>query len=162
MEAVAPHALLVQRVGQGVAVGHLGMAAMEGGVEAGDLGNPGAALADHADGRQVVGLVQRRQRGVGIQPRQDVVIDQHRLGQLGAAVHHAMAHGQRRAAEVAAEPGAHDFLAIGHIGRVAGGDVALDQRLAGGIAHPQARVRGADAFELAAQARRQLLLPSMS
>ena len=62
MEAVAPHALLVQRVGQGVAVGHLGMAAMEGGVEAGDLGNPGAALADHADGRQVVGLVQRRQR----------------------------------------------------------------------------------------------------
>ena len=59
MEAVAPHALLVQRVGQGVAVGHLGMAAMEGGVEAGDLGNPGRRSRITRMGAR---LVQRRQR----------------------------------------------------------------------------------------------------
>lgn len=131
---------------------------MEGGVEARHLRNPRAPLADHADRRQVVGLVQRRQRREGVQLGEDGVVDQHRLGQVGATVHHAMAHGQRRAAQVAAEPGADHFLAVGHVGRVAGRDVAFHQRLAGGVAHPQARMAGADAFELAAQARRQGLL----
>ncbi|MNV67260.1 hypothetical protein D3C71_1600530 [compost metagenome] len=134
------------------------MAAVKRGVEAGDLGNPWPAFADDADGGQVVGLVQRRQRGKGVQLGQNGVVDQDGFGQVGAAVHHAVPHRQRRAAQVSAQPGADDLLRVGHVGRVAGRDVAFHQRLARGVAHAQFRMRRADAFKLAAQARRQFLL----
>ncbi|KAG0929787.1 hypothetical protein G6F65_017248 [Rhizopus arrhizus] len=73
-------------------------------------------------------------------------------------MHDAVPHRQRRAAQVAAQPGADNFLPIGDVRRVAGCDVAFHQGFAGGVAHPQFRMRGADALQLAAQARRQLVL----
>ncbi|MCY1520626.1 hypothetical protein D9M68_554080 [compost metagenome] len=157
VEAVAAHPFLVQALGQRVAVGHVAVAAVECGVEARHLRDPGPAFADDADRSQVVRLVQRRQRREGIQLCQDFVVDQHRLGQVGAAMHHPVPNRQRRAAQVAAQPGADHFLGVGHVGRVAGRDFSLDQGLAGRVAHPQPRPRGADAFKLAPQARGKFL-----
>ena len=45
VKAVAAHALLVEAARERVAVGNLGMAAVEGGVEAGDLRQAAAASA---------------------------------------------------------------------------------------------------------------------
>ena len=62
VEAVAADALVVERARQGVAVGVRGVAAVEGGVEAGDLRHVRVDLHREADRREVVRLVQRRQR----------------------------------------------------------------------------------------------------
>ncbi|CFN72128.1 Uncharacterised protein [Bordetella pertussis] len=157
VETVAPHALLVQVLGQRVAVGQRRVGAVEGRVEAGHLRDVRPALADHADGRKVVGLVQRRQRGEIVQLRQHVVVDQHRRIVLGAAMHHAVTDGAGRAAQVAAEPGAQHFLGARHVGRVRGRHVALEQGVAVLGADAQVRARPADAVELAAQGGPQLV-----
>ena len=62
VEAVAAHALVVERARQRVAVGVRRMAAVEGGVEAGDLRHVRVDLLREPDRREVVRLVQRRQR----------------------------------------------------------------------------------------------------
>ncbi len=46
------------------------VAAVEGGVEAGDLRQFGEARADRADRRQIVGLMQRRERNVALEMRE--------------------------------------------------------------------------------------------
>ncbi|MOA37871.1 hypothetical protein D3C78_1595000 [compost metagenome] len=78
------------------------MTAVKRRVEARHLRYPGAAFTNHADGRQVVGLMQRRQRRERIQLGQHGIVHQHRFGQVRPAMHHAVSHRQRRAAQVAA------------------------------------------------------------
>ena len=90
VEAVAPHAFLIQRVGDGEPVRHGGVAAMERGVEAGDLRHAGEPLAQplqHVERRRVVQRGQRRNR---LDPRQGRVIDQHGTIQVGTAMHDAV------------------------------------------------------------------------
>ncbi len=72
MEAIAAHALAMQRIRNGEAVGHFGMAAVEGGIEAGDLRQIGARGGDGRDGRQIVRLMQRCQRHQPAQPVDDL------------------------------------------------------------------------------------------
>jgi hypothetical protein len=60
VEAVAPHALVVERAGQREGVVHEGMA-VKGGVEAGHLRHARKGRHRGADAREVVRLVQRRE-----------------------------------------------------------------------------------------------------
>ena len=91
VEAVAAHALVVEVARQRVAVGVLGMPAVEGGVEAGHLRHGRVDLHCEPDRREIVRLVQRRQRCERGQPRQDGRIDAHRPVVVGTAVHDAVA-----------------------------------------------------------------------
>ena len=68
-----------------------GLAAVEGGVEAGDLRHARVERHGEADGREIVGLVQRRQRLERREPIEDRGIDQHRPGMAGPAMHHPVA-----------------------------------------------------------------------
>ena len=70
VKAVAPHAFLIQRVGDGETVGHRGMAAMERGVEARYLRHAGKPLGQRAQHRHRRRVVQRRQRIQRLDPRQ--------------------------------------------------------------------------------------------
>jgi hypothetical protein len=63
VEAVAPHAAGVIAPGQGDDVGFPGVAAVEGGVEAGHLRSVGKARLRRADGGEIVRLMQRREGG---------------------------------------------------------------------------------------------------
>ena len=62
VKSVAANALRIERVGNGEAVRHFRMAAMEGGVEARDLQHLWLPLQDRFDWRQVVWLMQRGER----------------------------------------------------------------------------------------------------
>ena len=62
MKAVAPDALVVELMRDGVVVGDRVMVAMKRGVEAGDLRQCRKIGEQRADRRQIVRLVQRRQR----------------------------------------------------------------------------------------------------
>ncbi|MNZ97187.1 hypothetical protein D3C78_1164130 [compost metagenome] len=92
MEAVAAHAVfLVEEVRHRVAVGVLGHALVEGGVEHADLRQAGEQCHGGFDADQVGRVVQRRQLGVGTDALEHVRVDQAGGGEVLAAVHHAMA-----------------------------------------------------------------------
>ena len=63
---------------------------MERGVEARHLRQIGPACQQHPDRRQVVGLVQRRQRNESLESGQHIGIDPHRSREVRSAVHHTM------------------------------------------------------------------------
>ncbi len=71
VKAVAAHAIGIILVGQRIAVRDLGMAAMEGGIEAGHLQELRLTLHDGADRTHVVRLMQRRQRSEGFELGRD-------------------------------------------------------------------------------------------
>lgn len=60
MKAIAPDALGIKFGGNGIVVGECAMAAVESGIETGDLSQRRCLLEERADWRQIVGLVQRR------------------------------------------------------------------------------------------------------
>ena len=64
---------------------------MKGGVETGDLSERGAQLAQRLDGRQIVRLVQRRERRERFEPGQCVRIDDDRCVVMLAAMHDPVA-----------------------------------------------------------------------
>ena len=65
MKAVSAHALVVELTRQGIAVGVLGVAAMEGCVETADLRYCRVDIHHKPNGSEIVRLVQRRQFLVG-------------------------------------------------------------------------------------------------
>ena len=67
VEAVAAHALGVEPLRNGVMIRDRAVAAMKRGIEAGDLRQIGKALEQRADRREIVRLVQRRQRNVALE-----------------------------------------------------------------------------------------------
>jgi len=69
------------------------VAAVEGGVEAGDLRQFGAAREQCVDRRQIIGLVQRSERNVALEMRQHLGVHLHGAVVVGAAMHDAMANG---------------------------------------------------------------------
>ena len=140
VEAVAADALVVEGARKGVAVGVLGVAAVEGGVEAGDLRQARVDRRDDADGGEVVRLVQRRQRLERGQAGEDVGVDAHRAVEVGAAVDDAVADGAELDAAEAGEPAAQRLG-----GRAAGRGARRRPscgRRAGAPSAPVARSRG--------------------
>ncbi|MNZ43896.1 hypothetical protein D3C78_615100 [compost metagenome] len=95
VEAVAPHAALGDGRRQGEHLREFGLPAMEGGVEAGHLGQLRRPLGDGADRRQVVRLVQRGERVEAGEPLQYPAVHPGRPGELLAAVDHPVAHGDQ-------------------------------------------------------------------
>ena len=65
---------------------------MERSVEAGDGRHLGEQAADQLQTSQGLGLVQRGEVGERLQPAQHPGVDQHRLGELGAAMDDSVAH----------------------------------------------------------------------
>jgi hypothetical protein len=96
VEAVAADTVLVERFRNGVAVGHLRMAAVEGGIEAGNLQDVGLHRADRPDRQEVVRLVQRRQRDQDLQPGDHVIVDGHMRIIGRTAMNDTMTDGNRK------------------------------------------------------------------
>ena len=92
VEAVAAHALVVQRARQGEALVELRLRAVEGGVEARHLRHAREGVARGAHALEVVRLVQRGQGLEGREPREDRVVDRDRVVELDAAMDDAVAH----------------------------------------------------------------------
>ena len=126
VEAVAAHALVVEGARQRVAVGVRRMPAVEGGVEAGHLRHVRVDLRREPDRRQVVRLVQRRQRRERGQPRQDGRIDAHRPVVVGTAVHDAVADRPQFEAAEAREPATQLRRGGGKVGQVRRSELPVD------------------------------------
>ena len=127
VEAVAADAVVgVELVRDGVAPGVLGQGAVEGGVEHGDLRHVRPLLGDGADAQHVGGVVQRGQRVEPLDGAGDLVVDQDRLGEALAAVHHAVADGvELPVAELRVDGRVHLFQRLGMVARALDLAVAL-------------------------------------
>ena len=90
VEAVAAHALVVIGARQRIGVVDKRMAAMESGVEAGDLRRRWKRLHRRLDTGDIVRLVQRRKRNELLEGRDHGLIDQLRLDQIEPAVDDAV------------------------------------------------------------------------
>ena len=93
METIAVDALLDEPARDGVLPGRQGQGVVKGGVETGHLGQVRIQLAQGMDGAEVVRLMQRRQWNQGAELFYHRLIDQYRLLELLAAVHHPVADG---------------------------------------------------------------------
>ena len=90
MESVPSYALSIEPLRESIMVGQRAMTAVKGGIEAGDLRKAGAAREQRSNGRQVIGLVERRQRNIALKLRYDVGVQQHWLVVVRPAVDHSM------------------------------------------------------------------------
>ena len=149
MEAVPPDALIVIFVWDREGFGREAVAAMERGVEAGHLKHTGIAGFDGFDRRQIVRLVQGRQRHQFPQLRHHSRSDHGRAGVIGAAMNDPVTHRQDpRVAQEAVEPLADDVkcrVMVGGAGAV--GPAGFRQHRAIGALRDEMRM-GADAFDL--------------
>ena len=109
MKAVAAHAFRVEVLRDRVVIRQRMMRAVEGGVEAGDLRKVGRACAERMDRREVVGLMQRRQRRVALEVREHLVVDHDRLVVSRSAMNDPMADGDRLELLRRAQPGSRDL-----------------------------------------------------
>ena len=100
MKAVAAHALVVIGAGQGVGVIDEGMAAMEGGVEAGDLRRRRECLHRRLDAGDIVRLVERRERNERAQVGERCFVDQDRRGVVWPSMDDAMANRDDRRSRI--------------------------------------------------------------
>ena len=96
VKAVAPHALAVEVFRNREMIGDRAVTAMECRIEARDLRQLREARPDAADRREVVGLMQRRQRTQGLQFLEDLVVDQDRPVMVRSSVDHPMTDRHRR------------------------------------------------------------------
>ncbi|MCY1359466.1 hypothetical protein D9M69_460380 [compost metagenome] len=117
VEAVAAQAMLaVQRLRQGIAIGALGQALVEGGVEHRHLRQVRVDLDRRLDAEQVGRVVQRRQRRGGADRLEHLGVDALRAGEAFAAVYHAVAD----AVQLAAGGALHQRQQLGEGGAVVG------------------------------------------
>src|SRR5262249_7313060 len=117
VKAVAADALLVEPLGQRVAVGDLWMAPMEGGVEAGDLGELRLPLQQGSDRAEIVRLMERRQPWQGLKPLDHSIVDKDRRAVVWTAMHHAVANRDGQASDL----GAQELNDLAERGRHVGG-----------------------------------------
>ena len=90
MKAVAAHALRIEALRDGVVIRDRAVAAMERGVEAGNLRQMRKTRENGADRREIVRLVQRRERDIALKIGEHLVVDQNRTVVIGAAMHDAV------------------------------------------------------------------------
>jgi hypothetical protein len=83
--------LFIVLIGDGIGIGHGGHGLMEGGVEDGDHGHAGHELLAGLDADDVGGVVQRGEGIALLDGLHDLVGDDDGLGELFAAVDHAVA-----------------------------------------------------------------------
>ena len=117
------------------------MAAMKGGVETGHLRNLRPQRLDRTNRRQVVRLMQRRQRNQPLQCREQRRVNPHRCGMVDAAMHHPVAHGQQRCiGQPPAQPAAQQPDRGLHLACLGRRQAALIGHLTGASAQPPSRL----------------------
>ena len=104
MKAVAAHAFRVQVLRDGKMVRNRCMTAVEGRIEAGNLGELRKNRANGANRREIVRLMQGRKRHIALKPCEHLLGYQDRTVILGAAMHDAMAERARWRAMLFAQP----------------------------------------------------------
>jgi hypothetical protein len=119
---------------------------MEGSVEAGDLRHLGRDRPDCPNGRQIVRLVQRRERHQLFEPANHGIVDRDGTAKDGAAMDDAMAYALERAfaSDMACQPvveGGKGMIVIPAI------DWTIDEAVSPRIGRRQARL-GAEALDL--------------
>ena len=140
--------LTVEGLWQGVAVGVLRQALVEGGVEHGDVGQLWKQRHRCLDALQVGRVVQRRQRRGGPDRLDHPVVDARGMGEQLAAMHHPVAD----AVELAARGVLHHQQQLGEGGAVVG--VGNHQAVAVAAALPaQHRIAAAQALGEAVQGK---------
>ena len=72
VKAVTSHAFLVEVLRDGIVICEGAMAAMKRRIEAGNLRQLGSAREKRADRREIVGLMQRRERNVAFKSRNNI------------------------------------------------------------------------------------------
>ena len=125
MKAIAADALGIEMLGDGVMIGDGAVLAMERRVEARDLRQPRPVDHDRPDGRQIVRLMQRRERDVALEAVQHVFRHKNGLIEFRAAMHDAMADRDRMDVKLVAQPRArrvqrcrnvrHGFIRVGSL-----------------------------------------------
>ena len=106
---------------------------MERGIEAGDLRDVGRRRGDERDGREIVRLVQRRQRHQRLERGHDARIDPDRRGEFGAAVDDAMAEREHGTAGQELAPELQDLVGGALVIELALGPAALGDGRARGV-----------------------------
>ncbi len=158
MEAVAADAARGHLVRQREDLRDFGDGAMEGGVEARDLGHTRHALDCRADRREVVRLVQRRERRQRCEFVNQRRRDEARPVVVLPAMHDAMAECEERsAAQLLAQPRQQRDQRLGRRAGRVGGQVGHGELRAGAVARRDARPH-ADAVHLARQQQRVILV----
>ena len=158
MEPVAAHALDVELLGDRKAIGNVGMASVEGRIEAGNLQEVGLSLEYRADRRQVIGLVEGGERDEPLEPLEHSPADDGRLAIVGAAVDDAMTDCRRQLpADLPAQEG--DDLVEGrrHVAHLRRGPRFIDERLPIDVLGHQVRPC-ADALDLSSEAPLELII----
>ena len=102
MKSVALETLVMQRIGDRIALRDWGICGVKGGVEAGALRQIGRAPGERPDGGDGMRVVQRRERGAGVDLRQNLWRDASRRGEAPAAMHHAVPRAVERPQQNAA------------------------------------------------------------
>ena len=92
MKTIAAHALCVQLRRQREHLGNLRIAAVERSVEAGHLRQLRQTFEQQADRREIVRLVQRRQRNEFLERLQHLRVDSYGPAELEPAMHDAVAY----------------------------------------------------------------------
>ena len=100
VKAVALHAGVAKFLRKRNEVGERGLRPVEAGVETGDLRDGGQALGYCFDGREIVRLMERRERNQTVQLFENLRCDQSRTAEARAAMHDAMSDGQDAGAAV--------------------------------------------------------------
>ena len=95
MKAVAPDAGVMQLGGQSESLCEIGCRAMKRGIEAGDLRKSGPTVEQQPDRREVVRLMQWRERYERFQLLEKLAVDARGRGVCVTAVHHAMSDAEQ-------------------------------------------------------------------
>lgn len=157
MKTVAPHAFPVEGLRDGVAVGRFGMVPVKGRVEAGHLKHVGQEFPDRPDRRQIVRLVERGERNVGLQRPDHRIIHRHMAVVDRPAMDHPMPDRHRHGPaqplpQPRAEKGQRAGNPVAGFGRQ--GNAAVLAAILAAILDDQPG-RRADPLDPAAQAHRQ-------
>lgn len=99
MKAVAAEALDIELLGKGIAVGDIGVTAVESGVEAADLQKLWLALPHGPDRGEIVPLVRRSERRKRVEPREYGIVDDDGFAVVRTAMHDAMTDRRRQFAQ---------------------------------------------------------------
>ena len=91
MKAVAAHALCIEVLAGCVMICNRAVAAMKGGIEAGNLRQTRRKRQNGADGREIVRLVQGRKRHIALEPGEHLRVYENRTVVLRAAMDDAVA-----------------------------------------------------------------------
>ena len=147
METVAPDAFGMELVRNCVVIRQGIVVAMKRGIEAGDLRQRREVVEQRPDRRQIMRLVQRRQRDVAFQPCHDRMVDQHRAPMIGPAMHDTMADRNGVDLEFVTQPGAGDRHRGRNIRNGLDRISPVGQRITGGTIRAQSRT-AADSIHL--------------